>query len=167
MGIDIQSVLAILSLLGSYSLLALVIYLYIKEDRKLPVSLAEEATPIQEDTAPSGTLISLIMNWILKIALIPLILFAIISIIPTIMMSDSGPQAFLFLTIYLVLGACLSLPVSVFLISMIAERFRKNHKVGLSIVIQLFALWWLLCLFYFLPHLSFSDHILKAGLQLP
>lgn len=140
MGIDLQTVFITLSLFGSYSLIALVIYLYIKEDRKLPVSLAEEATPIQEETNRADQLTSLILNWILKIALIPLILFAIMSIIPTIMMSDSGPQPFLFLTIYLVLGACLSLPVSVFLISMIAERFRKNHKVGLSIVIQLFAL---------------------------
>lgn len=87
-----------------------------------------------------GSYLSLFLNWLLRIALIPLVLFSIMSIIPTIMMSDGGTNLLVETLMFLTFGVCWLLPVSVFFIIGISEKYRKNGRVLLSIAIQLFTL---------------------------
>jgi hypothetical protein len=134
--LNVSILLAVLLL----SLFAAYVYVKIRQKHK-NISFADEKALTQEASGnQASNRLSLLLNWMLRIALVPLFLFALVSIIPTVMMSDSGANTFVYAMMLLSFGICWGLPISVIFIIWLSEKYRKNGKVLLSIIIQVITL---------------------------
>lgn len=126
------------SLLSASSIFAALLFLIRlckKKARALPEHDGEKSRAGQAENR-SGYLVSLMLNWILKMALVPIVALSIISIFPTIMMTDGGVNILAIAVIIFLLGVFWYLPVTVYHIMKLSEKYRENGHIRLSIVIQ-------------------------------
>ncbi|MCL1847317.1 MAG: hypothetical protein FWF91_05060 [Coriobacteriia bacterium] len=84
--------------------------------------------------------ISFILSLVLVVALIPLFIFAVFSLIPTVMISDSGTGPMVYALMLLSLVICWGIPIFVIVVIVLAWRFRKKDKVHVALILQVIAL---------------------------
>jgi len=104
----------------------------------------ENNSPVQEtekikentDSGKRGRIISIVLSVLLALTLIPSFIFAIFSLIPTIMMSDSGLNLMVWLLMLLSFTICWGIPIGTFFVIILAWRFRVKGKIKPSIIVQ-------------------------------
>lgn len=112
------------------------IYPYIKKRySKSPTNIDESSEKSNENQITK--IIDLVLNFLLRFTLIPLFVFAIFFLIPTVMMSDAGVNEDVYKSMLSFFLRCWSPPIIVSFVLIISSKLRKNNKISLSIVIQI------------------------------
>ena len=130
--------LANIRLLLPFLLMAVVWYFIWKRksSKEEPLN-GDEALEQEHDENQSLNRLSVVLSWMLRITLVPSFIFAVLSIVPNVMMGYAG---------FLLIGLCWGLPISVIFVIRHSEGIRKSGKVRKAITIQAIALF-----FAFMP----------------